>query len=165
VLDAAVAAGAPEGIIDWVDVPSLELTNLAMKEADLILATGGPGMVKSAYSSGKPAVGVGSGNVPAIIDDTADILCAVSSIILSKTFDNGMICASEQAVIVVDSIYNKVKKEFAERGCYLLKGTKSKRSQDHRDQRRAERKDRRQSAYTSRTRGRHRAGKDKDSDR
>ena len=91
VLDAAVAAGAPEGIIDWVDVPSLDLTNLAMKEADLILATGGPGMVKSAYSSGKPAVGVGSGNVPAIIDDTADILSAVSSIILSKTFDNGMI--------------------------------------------------------------------------
>ena len=121
VLNAAVAAGAPEGIIDWVDSPSLELTNLAMKEADLILATGGPGMVKSAYSSGKPAIGVGSGNVPAIIDDTADILSAVSSIILSKTFDNGMICASEQAVIVVDSIYNKVRKEFAERGCYLLK--------------------------------------------
>ena len=121
VLEAAVAAGAPEGIIDWVDSPSLELTNLAMKEADIILATGGPGMVKSAYSSGKPAIGVGSGNVPAIIDDTADILSAVSSIILSKTFDNGMICASEQAVIVVDSIYNKVRKEFAERGCYLLK--------------------------------------------
>ncbi len=121
VLEAAVAAGAPEGIIDWVDVPSLDLTNLAMKEADCILATGGPGMVKSAYSSGKPAIGVGSGNVPAIIDDTADILSAVSSIILSKTFDNGMICASEQAVIVVDSIYNKVRKEFAERGCYLLK--------------------------------------------
>ncbi len=121
VLNAAVAAGAPEGIIDWVDAPSLELTNLAMKEADLILATGGPGMVKSAYSSGKPAVGVGSGNVPAIIDDSADILCAVSSIILSKTFDNGMICASEQAVIVLDSIYSKVKKEFADRGCYLLK--------------------------------------------
>ena len=121
VLEAAVAAGAPEGIIDWVDTPSLELTNLAMKEADIILATGGPGMVKSAYSSGKPAIGVGSGNVPAIIDDSADILSAVSSIILSKTFDNGMICASEQSVIVVDSIYNKVKKEFAERGCYLLK--------------------------------------------
>ena len=121
VLEAAVAAGAPEGIIDWVDAPSLELTNLAMKEADCILATGGPGMVKSAYSSGKPAIGVGSGNVPAIIDDTADILSAVSSIILSKTFDNGMICASEQAVIVVDSVYNKVRKEFAERGCYLLK--------------------------------------------
>ncbi len=121
VLEAAVAAGAPEGIIDWVDVPSLDLTNLAMKEADCILATGGPGMVKSAYSSGKPAIGVGSGNVPAIIDDTADILSAVSSIILSKTFDNGMICASEQAVIVVDSVYNKVKKEFADRGCYILK--------------------------------------------
>ncbi|MCE5187973.1 MAG: bifunctional acetaldehyde-CoA/alcohol dehydrogenase [Eubacteriales bacterium] len=122
VLDAAVAAGAPEGIIDWVDAPSLELTNLAMKEADIILATGGPGMVKSAYSSGKPAIGVGSGNVPAIIDDSADILSAVSSIILSKTFDNGMICASEQSVIVVDSVYNKVKKEFIDRGCYVLKG-------------------------------------------
>ena len=121
VLEAAVAAGAPEGIIDWVDAPSLELTNLAMKEADIILATGGPGMVKSAYSSGKPAIGVGSGNVPAIIDDSADILSAVSSIILSKTFDNGMICASEQSVIVLDSIYSKVKKEFAERGCYILK--------------------------------------------
>ena len=121
VLEAAVAAGAPEGIIDWVDAPSLELTNLAMKEADIILATGGPGMVKSAYSSGKPAIGVGSGNVPAIIDDSADILSAVSSIILSKTFDNGMICASEQSVIVLDTIYNKVKKEFAERGCYILK--------------------------------------------
>lgn len=122
VLDAAVAAGAPKGIIDWVDTPSLELTNLAMKEADIILATGGPGMVKSAYSSGKPAIGVGSGNVPAIIDDSADILSAVSSIILSKTFDNGMICASEQSVIVVDSVYNKVKKEFVDRGCYVLKG-------------------------------------------
>ena len=122
VLDAAVAAGAPEGIIDWVDAPSLELTNLAMKEADIILATGGPGMVKSAYSSGKPAIGVGSGNVPAIIDDSADILSAVSSIILSKTFDNGMICASEQSVIVVDPVYNKVKKEFVDRGCYVLKG-------------------------------------------
>ncbi len=122
VLEAAVNAGAPEGIIDWVDSPSLELTNLAMKEADCILATGGPGMVKSAYSSGKPAIGVGSGNVPAIIDESADILLAVSSIILSKTFDNGMICASEQAVIVLDSIYAKAKKEFADRGCYLLKG-------------------------------------------
>ncbi|MEN6339849.1 MAG: aldehyde dehydrogenase family protein, partial [Clostridiaceae bacterium] len=120
VLDAAVAAGAPEGIIDWVDSPSLELTNLAMKEADLILATGGPGMVKAAYGSGKPAVGVGSGNTPAIIDDTADLLLAVSSIIHSKTFDNGMICASEQSVIVLDSIYAKVKKEFAARGCYFL---------------------------------------------
>ena len=121
VLEAAVAAGAPEGIIDWVDAPSLDLTNLAMKEADCILATGGPGMVKSAYSSGKPAIGVGSGNVPAIIDESADILSAVSSIILSKTFDNGMICASEQAVIVVDSVYNKVRKEFADRGCTILK--------------------------------------------
>lgn len=120
VLDAAVAAGAPEGIIDWVDSPSLELTNLAMKEADLILATGGPGMVKAAYGSGKPAVGVGSGNTPAIIDDTADLLLAVSSIIHSKTFDNGMICASEQSVIVLDSVYAKVKKEFATRGCYFL---------------------------------------------
>ncbi|MEA5048536.1 MAG: bifunctional acetaldehyde-CoA/alcohol dehydrogenase [Eubacteriales bacterium] len=121
VLDAAVAAGAPEGIIDWVDSPSLELTNLAMKEADLILATGGPGMVKAAYSSGKPAVGVGSGNTPAIIDDTADILLAVNSIIHSKTFDNGMICASEQSVIVLGSVYDRVKSEFAARGCYLLK--------------------------------------------
>jgi len=120
VLDAAVAAGAPEGIIDWVDSPSLELTNLAMKEADLILATGGPGMVKAAYGSGKPAVGVGSGNTPAIIDDTADVLLAVNSIIHSKTFDNGMICASEQSVIVLDGIYAQVKMEFADRGCYFL---------------------------------------------
>ena len=121
VLDAAVAAGAPEGIISWIDAPSLEMTNLIMKEADIILATGGPGMVKAAYSSGKPALGVGAGNTPAIIDDTADILLAVSSIIHSKTFDNGMICASEQSVIVLDKVYNKVKKEFADRGCYFLK--------------------------------------------
>lgn len=120
VLDAAVAAGAPEGIIDWVDTPSLELTNLAMKEADLILATGGPGMVKAAYSSGKPAVGVGSGNTPAIIDGSADVLLAVNSIIHSKTFDNGMICASEQSVIVLDAVYERVKKEFLARGCYFL---------------------------------------------
>ncbi|MFA9379520.1 MAG: bifunctional acetaldehyde-CoA/alcohol dehydrogenase [Acetanaerobacterium sp.] len=120
VLEAAVAAGAPEGIIDWVDVPSLEMTNFVMKEADIILATGGPGMVKAAYSSGKPAIGVGPGNTPAIIDDSADILLAVSSIIHSKTFDNGMICASEQSVIVLDSVYARVKKEFAERGCYFL---------------------------------------------
>ncbi len=120
VLEAAVAAGAPEGIIDWIDVPSLELTNLVMKEADIILATGGPGMVKSAYSSGKPAIGVGPGNTPAIIDDSADILLAVSSIIHSKTFDNGMICASEQSVIVLDKVYAKVKKEFGSRGCYFL---------------------------------------------
>jgi acetaldehyde dehydrogenase/alcohol dehydrogenase len=120
VLDAAVAAGAPEGIIGWIDEPSLEMTNMVMKEADIILATGGPGMVKSAYSSGKPAIGVGSGNVPAIIDDSADILLAVNSIIHSKTFDNGMICASEQSVIAVESIYDKVKAEFARRGCYFL---------------------------------------------
>jgi len=120
VLEAAVKAGAPEGIIDWIDIPSLELTNTIMKEADIILATGGPGMVKAAYSSGKPAVGVGAGNTPAIIDDTADILLAVNSIIHSKTFDNGMICASEQSVIVLDSVYDKVKKEFADRGCYFL---------------------------------------------
>ncbi|MBR6695216.1 MAG: bifunctional acetaldehyde-CoA/alcohol dehydrogenase [Oscillospiraceae bacterium] len=120
VLEAAVEAGAPEGIIDWIDVPSLELSNLIMKEADIILATGGPGMVKAAYSSGKPAVGVGAGNTPAIIDDTADIILAVNSIIHSKTFDNGMICASEQSVIVLDSIYDKVKEEFQKRGCYFL---------------------------------------------
>ena len=120
VLEAAVKAGAPEGIIDWIDVPSLELTNLIMKEADTILATGGPGMVKAAYSSGKPAIGVGPGNTPAVIDDTADILLAVNSIIHSKTFDNGMICASEQSVIVLDSIYDKVKQEFMDRGCYFL---------------------------------------------
>ena len=122
VLDAAVKAGAPEGIIGWIDVPSLELTNQVMQEADLILATGGPGMVKAAYSSGKPAVGVGAGNVPVVIDDSADIRMAVSSIIHSKTFDNGMICASEQSVTVLDPIYDEVKKEFAARGCYFLKG-------------------------------------------
>ena len=120
VLEAAVAAGAPENIIAWIDSPSLEMTNLAMKEADIILATGGPGMVHSAYSSGKPALGVGAGNTPAIIDDTADIVLAVNSIIHSKTFDNGMICASEQSVIVLSKVYNAVKKEFASRGCYFL---------------------------------------------
>ncbi len=120
VLEAAVEAGAPEGIIDWIDVPSLDLTNLIMRDADLILATGGPGMVKSAYSSGKPAVGVGPGNTPAIIDDSADIVLAVSSIIHSKTFDNGMICASEQSVIVHKKVYDAVKKEFKARGCYFL---------------------------------------------
>ena len=120
VLEAAVAAGAPEGIIDWIDVPSLEMTNTVMKESDIILATGGPGMVKAAYSSGKPALGVGAGNTPAIIDDTADVLLAVSSIIHSKTFDNGMICASEQSVIVMESVYDAVKAEFAARGCYFL---------------------------------------------
>ena len=120
VLEAAVEAGAPEDIIGWIDVPSLELTNLIMKEADIILATGGPGMVKAAYSSGKPALGVGAGNTPAIIDETADIVLAVSSIIHSKTFDNGMICASEQSVIVHQNIYDAVKAEFADRGCYFL---------------------------------------------
>ncbi|MBR1624131.1 MAG: bifunctional acetaldehyde-CoA/alcohol dehydrogenase, partial [Clostridia bacterium] len=120
VLDAAIKAGAPEDIIGWIDVPSLEMTNMIMKEADIILATGGPGMVKAAYSSGKPALGVGAGNTPAIIDDTADIVLAVNSIIHSKTFDNGMICASEQSVIVLDAIYDKVKSEFAARGCYFL---------------------------------------------
>ena len=121
VLDAAVAAGAPEGIIGWIDIPSLDMTNTLMKEADIILATGGPGMVKAAYSSGKPALGVGAGNTPAIIDETADIILAVNSIIHSKTFDNGMICASEQSVIVEEKVYNAVKKEFTVRGCYFLK--------------------------------------------
>jgi len=120
VLEAAVKAGAPEGIIGWIDVPSLELTNLVMREADVILATGGPGLVKAAYSSGKPAIGVGAGNTPAIIDDSADIVLAVNSIIHSKTFDNGMICASEQSVIVLDGVYKEVKKEFEKRGCYFL---------------------------------------------
>ena len=122
VLDAAVKAGAPEGIISWIDVPGLELTNTVMKESDIILATGGPGMVKAAYSSGKPALGVGAGNTPAVIDESADILLAVNSIIHSKTFDNGMICASEQSVIVNKKRYEKVKKEFKKRGCYFLSG-------------------------------------------
>ena len=120
VLEAAVAAGAPEGIIAWIDQPSLELTGLVMRESDLILATGGPGMVKSAYSSGKPALGVGPGNTPAIIDSSADILLAVSSVIHSKTFDNGMICASEQSVVVVSDVYDAVKAEFVRRGCHIL---------------------------------------------
>ena len=120
VLDAAVAAGAPKDIIGWIDVPSLELTNTLMQEADLILATGGPGMVRAASSSGKPALGVGAGNTPAVIDKTADILLAVNSIVHSKTFDNGMICASEQSVIVDDSIYDQVKAEFIKTGCYVL---------------------------------------------
>ena len=120
-LEKAVEAGAPEGIIGWIDVPSLELTNEVMHEADIILATGGPGMVKSAYSSGKPAIGVGAGNTPVIIDSTANIKQAVNSIIHSKTFDNGMICASEQSVTVMEDVYDKVKKEFAYRGCYFLK--------------------------------------------
>ena len=120
VLEAAVKAGAPEGIIAWIDVPSLELTNMLMQSADIILATGGPGMVKSAYSSGKPALGVGAGNTPAVIDESANVILAVNSIIHSKTFDNGMICASEQSVIVSDKIYDKVKDEFVKRGCYIL---------------------------------------------
>ncbi len=120
VLEAAVAAGAPRDIIAWIDKPSLELTAQVMAQADLTLATGGPGMVRSAYSSGKPALGVGAGNVPAIIDDSADILMAVSSIIHSKTFDNGVICASEQSVIVLDKVYDAVRLEFAARGCYFL---------------------------------------------
>ena len=121
VLEAAVAAGAPESIIGWIDAPSREMTRLLMKEADIILATGGPSMVNAAYSSGTPALGVGAGNTPAIIDDTADILLAVNSIIHSKTFDNGMICASEQSVIVLDKVYDEVRREFASRGCYFLK--------------------------------------------
>ncbi len=120
VLEAAVKAGAPEGIIGWIDVPSLDMTNMLMQSADTILATGGPGMVKSAYSSGKPALGVGAGNVPAVIDESADIKLAVNSIIHSKTFDNGMICASEQSVIVPEKIYEEVRDEFAKRGCYFL---------------------------------------------
>ena len=120
VLEAAVKAGAPEGLFGWIDVPSLELTNTLMAEADIILATGGPGMVKAAYSSGTPALGVGAGNTPAIIDDTADVILAVNSIIHSKTFDNGMICASEQSVIVLEKVYKQVKDEFQKRGCYFL---------------------------------------------
>ena len=120
VLEAAVKAGAPEDIIKWIDVPSLELTSLVMKESDLILATGGPGMVRAAYSSGTPALGVGAGNTPAVIDSSADITLAVNSIIHSKTFDNGMICASEQSVIVLDDVYEEVKNEFIKRGCYFL---------------------------------------------
>ena len=120
VLEAAVVAGAPEDIIAWIDKPSLEMTDFIMKEADIILATGGPGMVHAAYSSGKPAIGVGAGNTPAVIDTSADITLAVNSIIHSKTFDNGMICASEQSVIVLDKVYKRVKKEFADRGCYFL---------------------------------------------
>ena len=120
VLDAAVEAGAPKDIIGWIAAPSLPKTNLLMKESDLILATGGPGMVKAAYSSGTPALGVGAGNTPAIIDETADLTLAVSSIIHSKTFDNGMICASEQSVIVLDSVYDEVKALFRKMGCHLL---------------------------------------------
>ena len=120
VLEAAMSAGAPKGIIGWIDIPSLELTGRLMQKADIILATGGPAMVKTAYASGKPAIGVGAGNTPAIIDNSADLKPAVSSIIHSKTFDNGMICASEQSVIIPDSIYEEVKAEFISRGCYVL---------------------------------------------
>lgn len=122
VLEAAVKAGAPEGIVGWIDVPSLDMTNTLMKTADIILATGGPGMVRSAYSSGKPALGVGAGNTPAIIDETANVVVAVNSIVHSKTFDNGLICASEQSCIALDGVYDAVKAEFAARGCYILKG-------------------------------------------
>lgn len=120
VLDAAVKAGAPEEIIGWIDEPSVELSKRVMEESDLILATGGPGMVKAAYSSGKPAIGVGAGNTPAIIDETAHIKMAVNSILLSKTFDNGVVCASEQSIIVMDSVYDKVRREILERGGYIL---------------------------------------------
>ena len=120
VLDAAVAAGAPEGIIGWIDEPSVPLSGLIMKEADLILATGGPGMVRAAYSSGKPAVGVGAGNTPAIVDDLADIKTAAASIVHSKSFDNGMVCASEQSVVVLKGVYNEFKKEMQARGAYFL---------------------------------------------
>jgi acetaldehyde dehydrogenase/alcohol dehydrogenase len=120
--EAAKAAGLPDNIIAWVDKANLEMTNTVMHEADIILATGGPGMVRSAYSSGKPAIGVGAGNTPAIIDSTADISNAVASIIESKTFDNGMICASEQSVICLSDIYDNVRKEFEDNGCYILKG-------------------------------------------
>ena len=120
VLEAAIKAGAPKDIIAWIDVPSLELTNMLMQSADIILATGGPGMVKSAYSSGKPALGVGPGNTPAVIDESADILLAVNSIIHSKTFDNGMICASEQAVLVDKDIYQEFEKLMREAGCYFV---------------------------------------------
>ena len=120
VLDAAVKAGAPAGLIGWVDVPSLEMTNMVMKEADIILATGGPGMVKAAYSSGTPAIGVGAGNASAVIDKSADIINAVNSIIHSKTFDNGMICATEQTIIAHKDVYDAVRDELVKRGCYML---------------------------------------------
>ncbi len=130
ILEAAVAAGAPKGIIGWIDEPTIELSERVMKEANIILATGGPGMVRAAYSSGKPAIGVGAGNTPAIIDDTADVKTAVSSILVSKTFDNGMICASEQAVIVLDKVYNEVKKEFALRGAYFLNKAETQKTRE-----------------------------------
>ncbi|MFL0267580.1 bifunctional acetaldehyde-CoA/alcohol dehydrogenase [Candidatus Clostridium radicumherbarum] len=121
ILEAAVKAGAPEGIIGWIDEPTLDMTHMLMSECDIILATGGPGLVKAAYSSGRPAIGVGAGNTPAIIDETAHLKMAVSSILLSKTFDNGVICASEQSVIILDEIYDKARNEFKERGAYILK--------------------------------------------
>jgi acetaldehyde dehydrogenase/alcohol dehydrogenase len=120
ILEAAVEAGAPRGIIDWIDAPTVELSQQLMQECDMVLATGGPSLVKAAYSSGKPAIGVGPGNTPVIIDETADIKMAVSSVLLSKTFDNGVICASEQAVIVLDEVYEAVKREFEARGAYIL---------------------------------------------
>ena len=122
VLEAAVKAGAPEGIIGWIDQPSVELSQNVMRESDIILATGGPAMVKAAYSSGRPALGVGAGNTPAIIDESAHVKMAVNSVLLSKTFDNGVICASEQSIIVLEQVYDEVKKELAERGAYILKG-------------------------------------------
>ena len=132
VLEAAVAAGAPKDIIGWIDVPTMELSDVLLHHPDIacILATGGPGMVKAAYSSGKPALGVGPGNACAVIDETADIRMSVSSIIMSKTFDNGMICASEQAVIVVDKVYEKIKKEFIYRGAYLVNKNEEKKMVD-----------------------------------
>ena len=125
-LEEAVKAGAPKDIIAWIDEPSILRTQYLMQQADLILATGGPGMVKSAYSSGTPAIGVGPGNTPAVIDETADIQMAVSSVLMSKTFDNGMICASEQSVVVVESIYDEVKAEFLKRGAYILNKEEAK---------------------------------------
>ncbi len=120
VLEAAVQAGAPEDIIGWIDQPTVPLSGMIMREADMILATGGPGMVKAAYSSGKPAIGVGAGNTPAVVDSTADLRLAASSILHSKTFDNGMICASEQSVIVLSDVYDEMKAEMARRGAYFL---------------------------------------------
>lgn len=132
VLEAAVAAGAPKDIIGWIDEPSVALSNQLMTHADinLILATGGPGMVKAAYSSGKPAIGVGAGNTPIVIDETADIKRAVSSILMSKTFDNGVVCASEQAVVIVDEIYDVVKERFASHGGYVLNAAETAAMQD-----------------------------------
>ena len=167
VYEAAVKAGAPEGIIGCIEYPSLELTGELMHEADIILATGGPGMVHAAYSSGKPALGVGAGNTPVIIDETADIKLAVSSIIHSKTFDNGMICASEQSVTVLDSIYDEVRDEFERRGCYFLKGDETGQGAPyHPHQRRAERENRRtERLHDCQAGGRRRSGGNEDSHR